>query len=52
MSNEAVTIVFGRESSMKVQCIQLHMYSFYSLGLTFIVLRELGTKIFYAMHDT
>lgn len=53
MSNEAVTIVFGRgefnESAVhSTSCVFL----FYSLGLTFIVLRELGTKVFYAMHDT
>ena len=53
MSNEAVTIVFGRgafnESAVHSTS---YVFLFYSLGLTFIVLRELGTKVFYAMHDT
>ncbi len=53
MSNEAVTIVFGRgEFNENAVISTSYVFLFYSLGLTFIVLRELGTKVFYAMHDT
>ena len=53
MSNEAVTIVFGRgEFNESAVHSTSYVFLFYSLGLTFIVLRELGTKVFYAMHDT
>lgn len=53
MSNEAVTIVFGRgEFNESAAHSTSYVFLFYSLGLLFIVLRELGTKVFYAMHDT
>lgn len=53
MSNEAVTIVFGRgEFNESAVHSTSYVFLFYSLGLLFIVLRELGTKVFYAMHDT
>ena len=53
MSKEAVTIVFGRgEFNESAVHSTSYVFLFYSLGLTFIVLRELGTKVFYAMHDT
>lgn len=53
MSNEAVTIVFGRgEFNESAVLSTAFVFLFYCIGLTFIVLRELGTKVFYAMHDT
>lgn len=53
MSTEAVTIVFGRgEFNGNAVNTTSYVFLFYSIGLTFIVLRELGTKVFYAMHDT
>lgn len=53
MNSEIVSIVFGRgEFNENAILSTSYVFLFYCIGLTFIVIRELGTKVFYAMHDT
>lgn len=53
LNEELITIIFAR-GAFTASAVELtsHVCIFYSLGLLFVVIREIASKTYYAMNDT